>query len=752
MAALLGIATVLVPADAGLLSAWGLGVAVVERFAQRQVLAPLAECARDLAAWLAGLAAEATAAVAAEGVPESEIEVRRRIVHLRFAGQDATLPVELGPAQQGADQIGVRALGDAFLAAYQDRFGYRPAGRAIEVESLRVAASSRPTAARQTRRRLNLRPLRRAPPCRLATAAPASPTAGSRRPSSTANPSSQATISPVRPWSSSATAPPPSPPAGSSPSTPPTPSDSPERPTMPDRRPSHDPVELELFTHRFEAIAREMGEMLRATAISTNVRERLDFSCALLDPAGTLVVNAPHIPVHLGALGLCVRRLRETIDMRPGDVVVTNHPAYGGSHLPDVTVVTPVFAEPVDRPAAGDKQSAADRGRSDRGRPPLLGYAASRAHHAELGGTRPGSMPPAARTLAEEGVVIAPRRLVAAGRAQWGSMRRLLTGGSYPSRAVEENLADLNAAVAANHRGAAALRALAAAHGRETVARNMDALAGRAEALLRAALERLPDGRYAAEERLDDGTPLAVTIEVRGGLATVDFTGSGPVHPGNLNATPAVVRSAVLYVLRLLVAEPLPLNEGLLAPVTLTIPRGLLNPPFPRDPRRAPAVVGGNVETSQRLVDTLLKALGLSACSQGTMNNVLFGTDRFGYYETVVRRHRRRAGLRRRRRRPQPHDQHSGDRPGAARAPLSGAARALRSPPRLGWRRALAGRRRRGPGADLSGADVAVDRQPAPGRGALRDGRRRGRSAGPATGGARLGGGCGPGAGGRLRG
>lgn len=382
-------------------------------------------------------------------------------------------------------------------------------------------------------------------------------------------------------------------------------------------------MELELFTHRFESIAREMGEMLRATAVSTNVRERLDFSCALLDPAGTLVVNAPHIPVHLGALGLCVRRLREVIDLRPGDVAVTNHPAYGGSHLPDVTVVTPVFA------AAGHASDTAGA------EPALLGYAASRAHHAEIGGTRPGSMPPAARTLAEEGVVIAPRRLVAGGRARWGAMRRLLTAGPYPTRAVEENLADLDAAVAANHRGSAALRALAAAHGRRAVARNMAALADRAAALTAAALDRLPDGRREAIERLDDGTPLAVAITVKGARATIDFTGSGAVHPGNLNATPAVVRSAVLYVLRLLVAEPVPLNEGLLAPVTLILPPGLLNPPFPRDPRRAPAVVGGNVETSQRLVDTLIKALGLAACSQGTMNNVLFGSDRFGYYETV---------------------------------------------------------------------------------------------------------------------
>ncbi|HEX2190777.1 MAG TPA: hydantoinase B/oxoprolinase family protein, partial [Longimicrobiaceae bacterium] len=372
-------------------------------------------------------------------------------------------------------------------------------------------------------------------------------------------------------------------------------------------------VRQELFTHRFRALVGEMGEQLRRTALSVNVKERLDFSCALLDPDGELVVNAPHIPVHLGALGLCVRSVRDALAMEPGDVVVTNHPAFGGSHLPDVTVVTPVH----------------DGG----GR--LLGYVASRAHHAEIGGTRPGSMPPAATSLAEEGVVIPPAWLVRRGEARWEEVRRLLGGGPWPSRAVEENLADLAAAVAANHRGAELLRALAAEHGADVVRRYMDALRARAEARVREALARLPDGVYAAEERLDDGSPLRVRVEVAGDRAVVDFAGSSGVHPGNLNATPAIVRSVVLYVLRLLVDEPLPLNEGLLRAVELRIPRGLLDPEWPDDPARAPAVVGGNTEVSQRLVDTLLKALRLAACSQGTMNNVLWGSARFGYYETV---------------------------------------------------------------------------------------------------------------------
>lgn len=371
-------------------------------------------------------------------------------------------------------------------------------------------------------------------------------------------------------------------------------------------------VQLELFTHRFAAVARQMGERLRRTAVSTNVKERLDFSCALLDAAGELVVNAPHLPVHLGALGYCVRRLREVIPMEPGDVVVTNHPGFGGSHLPDVTVVTPVFE--------GEH---------------LLGFVASRAHHAEIGGIRPGSMPPGATRLVEEGVVIRPMHLVRAGVPRWDEMRRVLVEAPHPTRAVEENLADLRAAVAAGHHGAETLTALARDHGRDAVAHYMDALKARAEARLRESLAKLPESRYQALERLDDGLPIQVEIRISPEGAVVDFAGSAGVHPGNLNTPPSVIRSAVLYVLRLLINEPLPLNEGILRPVDVRIPPGMLNPRFPDDDAEAPAVVGGNVETSQRVVDTLLKALGLAACSQGTMNNTLFGNARFGYYETV---------------------------------------------------------------------------------------------------------------------
>lgn len=398
-----------------------------------------------------------------------------------------------------------------------------------------------------------------------------------------------------------------------------------------------DAVALELFTHRFAAIADEMGAMLERTALSTNVRDRLDFSCALLDTEGRLVVNAPHIPVHLGALGLCVRAVCEAIHLGPGDVVVTNHPGFGGSHLPDVTVITPVYEQDDSVALPGAALPGAV----------LLGYVANRAHHAEIGGTRPGSMPPDASSLIEEGVVIPPMYLVRAGESQWDAMATVLREARYPSRAVAENLADLRAQVAANHRGSSALRALARAHGRETVATFMDRLRALAARQLENALRARGAGRFKAVERLDDGTPIAVQIAVkvatrpdrrtgRSVRAVIDFKGSGSVHPGNLNATAAVATSAVLYVLRLLVAQDLPLNEGLLEPIELRLPPGtLLAPDFPEDPARAPAVVGGNVETSQRIVDTLIKAFGLLACGQGTMNNLLFGDDSFGYYETV---------------------------------------------------------------------------------------------------------------------
>ncbi|MEM6457031.1 MAG: hydantoinase B/oxoprolinase family protein [Acidobacteriota bacterium] len=399
---------------------------------------------------------------------------------------------------------------------------------------------------------------------------------------------------------------------------------------------SDDAIALALFTHRFGHLVDDMGAVLAHTALSTNVRDRLDFSCALLDRDGRLVVNAPHIPVHLGALGPCVRRVAAHLALRPGDVVVTNHPGFGGSHLPDVTVITPVWAASAD----GDPEDEAGDSAM------LLGYVASRAHHAEIGGVRPGSMPPGARVLAEEGVVLPPIFLARGGVARWSAIEQRLREGPWPSRAVADNLADLRAQVAANRRGAVGLRRLAIEHGPVVVADAMASLRAQAAARMMTALGVRAPGTQRATQRLDDGTPLAVAITVAHdaapgpdgrprGRATIDLRGSGGVHPGNRNAPFAVVRSAVLYALRLLIDAPLPLNEGLLDPVALIAPEGVLNPPFDGPPAQLPAVVAGNVETSQRVVDLLLRALRLSACSQGTMNSVLFGTDHFGYYETV---------------------------------------------------------------------------------------------------------------------
>jgi 5-oxoprolinase (ATP-hydrolysing) len=371
---------------------------------------------------------------------------------------------------------------------------------------------------------------------------------------------------------------------------------------------------LEIFNNSFVAIAEQMGITLRNTSSSVNVKERLDFSCALFTPTGDLVVNAPHIPVHLGAMAETVRRIiADNPGIRPGDVFVTNDPYRGGSHLPDVTVITPVHGQ---------------AGR-------ILFFTASRAHHAELGGIRPGSMPPFSRNLAEEGVLIRNFKLIDAGEPRWDELRALLVSGPYPTRGVEANLADIAAQVAANHKGAGDLARLVERYSLEVVEAYMRHIQVAAEQKVRQALGRLKPGAYPFVDRLDDGTPIAVTITIAGDSAKIDFSGTGPVNAGNLNANRAITTAAVMYVLRCLLAEDIPLNQGVLAPVEIIIPPGLLNPPEQRESEDCPAVVGGNVETSQRVVDVLLGALGLAAASQGTMNNLLFGDPTFGYYETI---------------------------------------------------------------------------------------------------------------------
>jgi 5-oxoprolinase (ATP-hydrolysing) len=382
-----------------------------------------------------------------------------------------------------------------------------------------------------------------------------------------------------------------------------------------------DPIELQLFSQRFAAIAEQMGIALRNTATSVNVRERLDFSCALFTASGDLVANAPHVPVHLGAMGETVKAvLADNPDLSLGDVVVTNDPFRGGSHLPDITVVTPVFG------VSGGKS------------PELRFFVANRAHHAEIGGITPGSMPPRSRTLADEGVLIRNFKLFVNGEARYDALAQLLKSGPWPSRNVADNLADISAQVAANRQGETALAHLIAEYSWSKVAAAMRDIQLAAEEKTRQALAKLVPGERHFVDHLDDGSTIAVTLTIATDAAkplVVDFAGTSPVLTGNLNANRAIVTSAVLYVLRCLLAEEIPLNQGVLAPVEIRLPECMLNPPVHPDPKDCAAVVGGNVETSQRVVDVLLGAFGIAAASQGTMNNFLFGDASFGYYETI---------------------------------------------------------------------------------------------------------------------
>ncbi|MGB1699237.1 MAG: hydantoinase B/oxoprolinase family protein, partial [Nannocystaceae bacterium] len=359
-----------------------------------------------------------------------------------------------------------------------------------------------------------------------------------------------------------------------------------------------DPVLLEVFAHRFMAIATHMGDVLRRTAMSTNIRDRLDFSCALFDANAGLVANAPHIPVHLGAMAESVASVaRSHPHPLPGDAFVTNDPARGGSHLPDITVVTPMHDDDGE----------------------VRFWVASRGHHAEIGGVTPGSMPPFSTRLEQEGVVLRDLLLTREGTLRRDALLEVLQGGDHPSRAPAENLADLEAQLAANRRGVELLETLCDSYGVDVVEAYMGHIQEDARLAVAAAIESLPDGTSSASEHLDDGTEIAVRIDVDGGSMVIDFDGTAPAHAGNLNAPRAVTLACVLYVLRTLVGKPIPLNQGCLTPVEVRLPPGSL-----LDPPATAAVAAGNVETSQRIVDLLLRALGVAASSQGTMNNLSF--------------------------------------------------------------------------------------------------------------------------------
>ncbi len=375
------------------------------------------------------------------------------------------------------------------------------------------------------------------------------------------------------------------------------------------------PVMLEIFNQLFVSVATRMGNMLRRTASSVNVKERLDFSCALFTRTGSLVVNAPHIPVHLGAMSESVRStIARNPQISPGDVFVTNNPYAGGSHLPDVTVLTPVFA-----PAGNE----------------LIFWVASRAHHAEIGGTAPGSMPAGARTLGEEGVLIDNFRLVRNRVARFDELQKLFEESPCPSRNPAENIRDIEAQVAANRCGEAALHELIGKYTWPVVSAYMERIQQAAENQVRRFLEQVTPETCRFEDQMDSGQMIRLSITTGTGEMTLDFTGTDPVHANNLNANPAIVSSAVLYVLRTLVNADIPLNEGMLRPIRIIVPDCFLNPRAATPLSMSPPVVGGNVETSQRVVDVLLGAMGKAAASQGTMNNWLTGNSKWGYYETV---------------------------------------------------------------------------------------------------------------------
>lgn len=598
VAELLEMERLLLPRDGGILSATGMAAAREERFASGEWLQPLKEV-QNLPGQIEKLQGKARQGLMEAGYAEAEVVIRHVFCYLRFQGQEHSLELEWEP---GGD------LAQAFEQAYRRLYGHFPQNRALELVRIKAIASERspeiesaqiPTSPGQA-------PILRQQNCFTGQAweevplydfEALQPGMELRGPALLLYPTSTAYLAPgweahldsshtlrASHWA---------------------------RQEQPRQRP--EAVELELFSNRFTGIAQEMGALLQRTAFSVNVKERLDFSCALLDARGDLIVNAPHIPVHLGALGVCTKAVVAELNLQEGDVAITNHPAYGGSHLPDVTLIAPIHYRGV-----------------------LVGYAANRAHHAEIGGISPGSMPAQAKNLAQEGVVIAPRKLVKQGEVQWEALRQWLTEAPYPTRALEENLADLNAALAALESGKRDLQALLETHGRKAVLHHMEALQDYAHQSLWKALKKWPTRRYEAEEFLDDGAALKVSIDLQPDFLEVDFTGTAPTHSGNLNANPAIGTSVVLYVLRLIAGKNLPLNEGMLRGVKLIWPPGsLLHPRFPSDPRKCPAVVGGNVEVSQRLTDTLLKALELAACSQGTMNNVLFGNERFGFYETL---------------------------------------------------------------------------------------------------------------------
>ncbi|WP_420437592.1 hydantoinase B/oxoprolinase family protein [Candidatus Poriferisodalis sp.] len=663
----LGITTIFIHPHAGVLSALGIGLADVTDLRAEPVEAPLDEALiEDLHRRLAAARPAAAEAVAAAGVPPERIEVTGRLA-VRYRGSDTTLEVPLSTAAMGAASSGTAAMGAAssgtaamgaassgtaamgaasfstaaevaaaFAAAHRTRFGFSPPGgansaTALVVDALHIEARGRAAD-----------PPPATPPADDRDALLATHTTymsaggthiGDESPRNDPSPHSCAPYETPF-WDRTALAPG-AVMAGPAVVVEPNATTVIEpgwQGTITDRgdlvlervvaRPSSiaigtsvDPVQLEIFNNLFMNIAEQMGVVLEHTAVSVNIKERRDFSCALFDLEGRLVANAPHLPVHLGSMSESIRTvITQNPHMSPGDVFVLNNPYNGGTHLPDVTVVRPVFD------ASGTER---------------IFYVAARGHHADIGGCVPGSAPADSTTIDEEGLVLDNLQIVAEGRFLESEVREVLASGPWPARNPDQNVADLRAQVAACERGATELNRIVEYYGLDVVHAYMGHVADNAEEMVRRVIDALGSndnfrGSYRAE--LDDGSVICVRISVDSAnrSAVVDFTGTSGQHPGNFNAPVAVCRSAVLYVFRCLVDDAIPLNAGCLRPLELVVPDPSMLSPHP-----PAAVIAGNVETSQQITDALFGALGVVAASQGTMNNFIWGNDRHQYYETI---------------------------------------------------------------------------------------------------------------------
>ncbi len=598
----LGMNTVFLHPFAGVLSAYGMGLADVRAIREKAVEAPLAAgLTAPLMEIIEGLEKDARAEIDGQGIAKENIEIFRR-AHLRYKGTDTALIVPFGDRNKMIDE---------FEVLHRQRYGFTAPGRGHIIEAVSVEVVGRAGMAEDpdiedipgvaALRPMTLVPMTsggktyETPVYRTEALLPGDRLAG---PTILVENTSTIVVEPG--WAAEMTR------KGHLILTRAEP-----RPEVHAIGTQADPVMLEIFNNLFMSIAEQMGTTLANTSYSVNIKERLDFSCAVFDRKGELIANAPHIPVHLGSMGESIRAvMRDNAGkIKPGNVYALNAPYNGGTHLPDVTVITPVFD---------------DKGQD------ILFYVGSRGHHADIGGITPGSMPPDSKTVEEEGVLIDNFLLVDQGNLREDALRELLCGGTYPVRNFDQNLADLAAQIAANEKGAQELRKMVDHFGLETVWAYMDHVQDNAEESVRRVLDVLTDGQFTCE--MDNGAVIDVKITVnhKKREATLDFSGSSAQLDSNFNAPTAVCHAAVLYTFRTLIDDDIPLNAGCLKPLKLVIPeKSMLSPVYPA------AVVAGNVETSMIVTDALFGALGALASSQGSCNNFTFGNDRHQYYETI---------------------------------------------------------------------------------------------------------------------